>query len=123
VGLQTCLQDETLITRADEKDGRCGFGGQWRGGNEIGDAFNESLTNLLAEEVGLTFNHSFKVKRTINDVEVVVLVDCEATTNFISRKLTRLLNLKVQNTTEFEVEVGTREKLKNRGICHNCDWR
>jgi len=57
------------------------------------------------------------VKGTINDVEVVVLVDFRATTNFISRKLTRLLNLEVQNTLEFEVEVGMGEKVKNRGIC------
>jgi len=70
----------------------------------------------LQSKEGLTSNHSFKVEGKIKDTEVVVLVDCGATTDFISSALTRSLKLTVLNTKEYEVEVGTGERVKNRGI-------
>lgn len=66
---------------------------------------------------GLTSNRSFKIIGTIGGVEVLVLVDCGASSNFISKKLVEKLQLTVTETGEFEVEVGNGEKVKNRGVC------
>lgn len=43
----------------------------------------------------------------IGGTEVLVLVDYEAFANFISRKLFQYLKLEVNDTREFEVEIGT----------------
>lgn len=53
----------------------------------------------------------------IGGTEVLVLVDYEAFANFISRKLFQYLKLEVNDTREFEVEIGTWDKVVNRGMC------
>ncbi|KAJ1431559.1 hypothetical protein SESBI_07094 [Sesbania bispinosa] len=49
--------------------------------------------------------------------QVLILVYCGATSNFISRELVAELNLPFENTPEYTVEVGTGEKVKGRGLC------
>lgn len=70
---------------------------------------------------GLTSNRSFKTWGQIGGKEVLGLIDCGATSNFASKKIVEKLKLKVSDTPEFVVEVGTRDKVKNRGICKHVD--
>ena len=53
----------------------------------------------------------------LRGVDVLILVDCGASTNFISKTLVKQLNLKVNDTKGYEVEVGTSAKVQNRRIC------
>lgn len=46
----------------------------------------------------------------------MVLVDCGATSNFISKELMEELKLKVEDTPEYFVEVGIGAKVRNWGI-------
>lgn len=81
----------------------------------------KTLELSLNSKVGLTSNRSFKTWGQIGGREVLVLVDCGATSNFISKKIVGELKLKVSDTPEFVVEVGTGDKVKNRGICKHVD--
>ena len=86
-------------------------------GENGGNLTAKILQISLKSKEGLTSNRSFKVMGSIGGTEVLVLVDCGASANFISRTLVQHLNLEVNDTKEFEVEVGTRDKVVNRGIC------
>lgn len=46
---------------------------------------------------------------------MLTLVDCGATSNFISNKLVEELSLKVEDTPKYAVEVGNGAQEKNRG--------
>ncbi|XP_057424795.1 uncharacterized protein LOC130718278 [Lotus japonicus] len=72
-----------------------------------------SLNNI----VGFTSRRSFKVWGTIEDHKVVVLVDCGATHNFISKALVQELHLKVEDTPSYVVEVGDGHKISCKGVC------
>ena len=56
---------------------------------------------------GLTSNKSFKMWGRIGGKEVVMLVDTEATNNFISKILAQELKLPITSTPSYTVEVGT----------------
>lgn len=45
------------------------------------------------------------------------MVDCGATSNFISKQLVEEMKLKVSNTPKYAVELGTRVVIKNKGVC------
>jgi len=81
-----------------------------------GNLTTKILQISLKRKEGLTSNRSFKVMGSIGGTKVLVLVDCGASANFISRTLVQHLNLEVNDIKEFEVEVGTRDKVVNRGI-------
>ncbi|KAA0062793.1 ty3-gypsy retrotransposon protein [Cucumis melo var. makuwa] len=49
---------------------------------------------------------TFKIKGTVEDREIVIMVDCEATHNFISLKLVDSLNLPMVETTNYGVIMG-----------------
>lgn len=57
------------------------------------------------------------MKGTLNGEEVVVLVDCGASHNFISRELVHRLGIPVTDTSRFGVETGTRDSVQGRGVC------
>ncbi|KAJ1383054.1 Aspartic peptidase domain superfamily [Sesbania bispinosa] len=80
---------------------------------------NKTLQLSLKSKEGLTTNKSFKTWGRIDKRQVLMLVDCGATSNFISRKLVEELNLAVDNTPKYTVEVETREKVRSRGICRD----
>ncbi|WVZ12632.1 hypothetical protein V8G54_017162 [Vigna mungo] len=93
--------------------------------SEDGDEEEEEKTELehktlqlsLKSKVGLTSHKSFKIWGTIGQRRVLILVDCGATNSFLSRKLVAELDLPIENTPIYTVEVGTGEKVKGRGLC------
>lgn len=55
----------------------------------------------LNSVVELTAPGTFKIKGTVEDREIVIMVDCGATHNFISLKLMDSLNLPIAKTTNY----------------------
>ncbi|XP_057444914.1 uncharacterized protein LOC130737168 [Lotus japonicus] len=73
----------------------------------------------LNSKEGLTSNRSFKVKGKIGEREILILVDCGATSNFISQELVAELEIPVVATSEYVVEVGNGARERNSGVCKN----
>ncbi|KAA0034359.1 gypsy/ty3 element polyprotein [Cucumis melo var. makuwa] len=71
----------------------------------------------LNSVVGLTAPGTFKVKGTAEDREIVIMVDCGATHNFISLKLVESLNLPMAETTNCGVIMGSGKAMQGRGMC------
>jgi len=77
----------------------------------------KTLQLSLKSKEGLTSNNSFKTWGHIGGRQVLMLIDCGATSNFISKELVQELQLPVKPTPEFVVEVGNGDKISNRGVC------
>lgn len=45
---------------------------------------------------------------------MLILIDCGATSNFISHKLVEELKLQLEDTSEYTIEVGNGEKVTHR---------
>lgn len=73
----------------------------------------------LNSKEGLTSNRSFKVKGQIGEREILILIDCGATSNFISQDLVAELEIPIIATSEYVVEVGNGAKERNYGVCKN----
>lgn len=71
----------------------------------------------LRSKEGLTSNRSFKVKGEVNQRLVLILIDSGASSNFISHKLAQELQLEVEETPRYMVEIGTGERVSNQGVC------
>lgn len=67
--------------------------------------------------VGFSSPGTLKVRGRIEDREVVILIDCGATHNFISQKLVNELKLPVSETLNYGIIMGTGTAAKGRGIC------
>ena len=80
---------------------------------EIGEMVEISLNSV----VGLTTLRTMKIKGCACGHEVIVLVDCRATHNFISTKLVEKLGLGIENTKGYGVVTGTRLSVPGRGVC------
>ncbi|OIW19869.1 hypothetical protein TanjilG_27235 [Lupinus angustifolius] len=77
-------------------------------GNEAGievQAFN-SLQLSLYSMKGLTSSRSWEIGETLREKPVVVIIECGASHNFISRDLVDDLQLKVEGTITYVVELG-----------------
>ncbi|KAA0032388.1 gypsy/ty3 element polyprotein [Cucumis melo var. makuwa] len=71
----------------------------------------------LNSVVGLTAPGTFKIKGTVEDREIVIMVDCGVTHNFISLKLVESLNLPMAETTNYGVIMGSEKAVQGRGMC------
>ena len=80
---------------------------------EFGETPQLSMNSIM----GFTSRRSLKVWGSINDNKVIVLIDCGATHNFISKKLVEKLQLEVEDTPSYVVEVGDGHKIKCKGVC------
>lgn len=67
--------------------------------------------------VGLTSPQTIKVEGLIENQEVVVLIDCGATHNFISAELVQKLGLPRMETSGYGVIMGTGFVVQGAGIC------
>lgn len=69
--------------------------------------------------VGFSSPGTLKVKGKIEDREVVVLIDCGATHNFISQKLVEEMKLPISETLNYgiQINIGTWTAVKGKGIC------
>ena len=82
---------------------------------EVAETIGLSLNSV----VGLTTPGMMKVKGTINGKEVIILIDCGATHNFIAVKLVEDLQLPLVTINSYRVVMGTGVAVKGKGIC----WR
>lgn len=71
--------------------------------------------------VGLTNPGAMKVRGKIQGREVIVLIDCGATHNFISDKLVLMLKLNTKDTSNYGVIFGSGTAIKGRGICEKVE--
>ncbi|KAL2475042.1 Retrotrans gag domain-containing protein [Abeliophyllum distichum] len=81
--------------------------------NEVGEVVELSLNFV----VGLTPSRTMKVKGKIFEQEVVILIDCGASHNFISTEMVQKLGLPRTATTGYGVIVGTGLVVQDVGMC------
>ena len=91
------------------------------GGEDELEVELKTLQISLNSLKGLTSNKSFKVEGSLGGTEVIILVDTRATNNFISKGLVQQLNLTIDNTPQYLVEVGSGQTEKGQGICRGVD--
>lgn len=65
----------------------------------------------------LTTKKSIKLWRIIENKQVVVLIDCGASHNFISSKLVKEESLPIEETLIYYVEVGDGRNITYEGMC------
>lgn len=65
--------------------------------------------------VELTNPRTMKAKGKIKNEDVVVLIDCGATHNFISEKLVNTLSLPMKETSNYGIILGSGLLLKAKG--------
>ncbi|KAA0047644.1 Ty3/gypsy retrotransposon protein [Cucumis melo var. makuwa] len=75
----------------------------------------------LNSVVGLNDPGTMKIKGKIQEREVIILIDCGATHNFISEKLVESLQLPVKETGHYGVILGSGTAVQGKGICENVE--
>ena len=83
---------------------------------EIGTVENLNIELSINYVVGLTNPVTMKVKGKIKGTEVVVLIDCGATHNFIAENLVTSLSLPLKETSNNGVILGSGAAVKGKGI-------
>ncbi|KAL4036313.1 hypothetical protein IC575_005045 [Cucumis melo] len=95
---------------------------------EVGAVENLNIELSINSVVGLTNPGTMKVKGRVKNEEVVVLIDCGATHNFILKKLVTNLNLPLKANINYGVILGSGAAIKRKGICGKVeimlgDWK
>lgn len=80
---------------------------------EVEEIFELSI-NLV---VVFSARKNMKRKGVVNHRDVLVMVDCETTHNFISRRLVQQLNLPLKPTAGYKVLMSSGLVVKGKGIC------
>lgn len=87
---------------------------------ETGEHAHLDMMVVSASSVaGLTAPHTMKLRGTIGQHEVVVLIDSGATHNFLSLQLVQPLGLSISGTREKEIRLGNGGVDRSIGICKN----
>ncbi|KAL2466824.1 Eukaryotic aspartyl protease family protein [Abeliophyllum distichum] len=81
--------------------------------DEVGEVVELSLNSV----VGLTPPRTMKVRGRILSQDIVILIDCGASHNFISSKLVQILGLLRIATTGYGVIMGTGLAVQGAGVC------
>ena len=76
----------------------------------------EKVQISLNSLVDLTY---YEVERGVRGKDVIVLVNCGATHNFISWELVRRMGIPFTETIDYGVETGTGESVQGKGICRD----
>ncbi|TYK16772.1 Transposon Ty3-G Gag-Pol polyprotein [Cucumis melo var. makuwa] len=71
--------------------------------------------------VGLNDPGTMKVRGSLQGKEVVVLIDCGATHNFVSEKLVTSLQLPIKETAHYGVILGSGAAIQGKGICESVE--
>ena len=66
---------------------------------------------------GLTTPSTFKIKGSVEGKEVMVMIDCGVTHNFISTHLVEELNIPTAETTSYGVIMGSKKAVQGKGMC------
>ena len=77
----------------------------------------ETIELSLNSVVGFMTPNMMKLKGTINGKEVIVLIDCGATHNFIRTNLVEEFQLPLVTTNSYGVVIGTGVIVKGKRIC------
>lgn len=85
------------------------------GEEEIEEAA-EKVELALQSVLGYSTPRTMKLKGKIGDCEVVVLIDCRATHNFIHQQLVEELKLPVTSTTNYGIVIGDGTALQGGGF-------
>ena len=104
---------QVLLVDDDEEEDEVAMEGSVVKLPEIGEMVEISLNSV----VGLTTPKTMKMRERVYGQEVVVLVDCGATHNFISTKLVEKLGLEVVMTEGYGVVMGTGISVQGKGVC------
>ncbi|KAH9762992.1 hypothetical protein KPL70_001020 [Citrus sinensis] len=78
---------------------------------------NQVVEVSLNSVVGLTTPKTMKLKGTIGEQEVVVLIDSGTTHNFISLDLVSKMQIPIVKTGAYGVTMGTGAAVKGEGLC------
>ncbi|KAF1866680.1 hypothetical protein Lal_00018064 [Lupinus albus] len=77
----------------------------------------DSLQLSMYSMTGITSTKSWKVGGTLRDNLGVILIDCRASRKFISREWVDSLQLKVEETHSYVLEVGDGHNVRCNGKC------
>lgn len=82
-------------------------------GEEIGDLVELDLKSVI----GFSTPGTMKVRGTIKGQEVMVLIDCGATHNFVSKRLVDELHMPLKETSNYGIVMGNGVAIKGKGVC------
>ncbi|TYK22245.1 ty3-gypsy retrotransposon protein [Cucumis melo var. makuwa] len=87
-------------------------------------AFVELSINSV---VGLNDPGTMKVRGKLRDMEIIIMIDCGATHNFISEKLVKSLQITTKETAHYGVTLGSGTAIQGKGVCKDveiqlADW-
>ncbi|TYJ97524.1 transposon Tf2-1 polyprotein isoform X1 [Cucumis melo var. makuwa] len=88
---------------------------------ELEGGVNTVVELSINSVVGLTNPRTMKVRGKLQGEEIVVLIDCGATHNFISEKLVKEKKLHTKETTHYGVILGFGTTIKGKGVCENVE--
>ena len=112
--MQVMLVEEDEEEQREKEDVALGNVEETEEEGEVGMRNMKISLNSLA---GLTSNKSFKVRGEIQGRAVVVLVDSEASGNFLATNVARELQMKVKKIPTFTIEVGNGQRERGDGVC------
>ncbi|TYK18018.1 Retrotransposable element Tf2 [Cucumis melo var. makuwa] len=86
----------------------------------------EGEVNVVVElsinsAVSLTYPGTMKVRGKLKGEEIVVLIDCGATHNFISEKLVKEMKLHTKKTSHYGMILGSGTAIEGKGVCENVE--
>ncbi|XP_050947361.1 uncharacterized protein LOC103495179 [Cucumis melo] len=77
----------------------------------------------LKTMTGLTSKGTMKLKGWVGDKKIVVLIDSEATYNFIHQSLAEELKMRLEQDTHFRVTIGDGTRCKGKGTCRRVELK
>lgn len=97
---------------------------------EVEDEFEPSESDMLSEEernedamtlslnamVGITDAKSMRLKGIVQGHEIMILIDCGATHNFVSHEVVKALGIRMDKGKRFTVQEGDGYELQSTGI-------
>jgi hypothetical protein len=89
-------------------------------GSSSDDELEEETAELgLKLVIGFSTLGTMKLKGKIKEREVIILIDCGATHNFISQNVVDELEIPVVNTTHFGIVLENGVASKGKGVCRS----
>ena len=88
---------------------------------EVMDTEQAVIELSINSVVGLSNPSTMNVKGSIKEKEVIILIDCGATHNFISTRVVEELQLATKNTSHYGVILGSGTAVKGKGVCETVE--
>ncbi|KAA0067574.1 Ty3/gypsy retrotransposon protein [Cucumis melo var. makuwa] len=86
---------------------------------------NEDITTIVElsinSVVGLNDPGTMKVRGKLFEEDVIILIDCGVTHNFVSEKLVKKLLLPIKETSHYGVILGSGAAVQGKGICEKLE--